>query len=194
MFLKRSIGGQNAQPDRPDLLSGICWPLLFLFLLSLSSMSSCGYRVASENRVQMPFRSIAIEPLESDTTTFKVEQFLTRSLVREFVEKSYFEVINDSRIADAVLWGRVHEVRASPITFARSGDFGSTFLVSLRVSLLTRDRKTKEIVYQMDDYSFREQYVVNIDVENFFTEENPALLRIARDFAESAVSTILEGF
>lgn len=155
---------------------------------------ACGYRVASKNQVRSPFKTIAIEPLESDTTTFQVEQFLTRSLANELVEKSHFEVINDPSQADAVLWGRVHEVKASPITFARSGDFGSTFLVSLRVSLLMRDRKTNEIVYRMDDYSFREQYVVNIDVENFFTEENPALKRIARDFADSAVSTILEGF
>ena len=162
--------------------------------LVLGLLASCGYRVASENRIKMPFKSVAIEPLESDTTTFKIEQFLTRSLASEFVEKSSFQVINDSSVADAILWGRVHEVKASPITFARSGDFGSTFLVSLRVSLLMRDRRNGEIVFKMDDYSFREQYVVNIEVENFFKEENPALLRIARDFAESVVSTILEGF
>jgi len=168
--------------------------VVLLLMVWILAGSGCGYRIASENRVRLPFKSIAVEPLESDTTTFKVEQYLTRSLVNELVEKSSFEVINDTLSADAVLWGRVHEVRASPITFARRGDFGSTFLVSLRVTLLLRDRKSNEIVYRMDDYSFREQYVINIEVENFFTEENPALKRIARDFAEDAVSAILEGF
>ena len=41
---------------------------------------------------------------------------------------------------------------------------------------------------------FRDQYVINVDVENFFSELNPALERIGQDFAASVVVGILEGF
>ena len=43
-------------------------------------------------------------------------------------------------------------------------------------------------------YLFREQYVINVDVRNFFSELNPALGRIADDFAASVVTTVLESF
>jgi hypothetical protein len=52
--------------------------------------------------------------------------------------------------------------------------------------------KDSSVLWQNDDFLFRERYVLNSSVRDFFSEENPALERLARDFAASLASTILE--
>jgi len=48
--------------------------------------------------------------------------------------------------------------------------------------------------FQNDDFVFREQYEVSTDVSSFFEEQQPALDRMARDFAARLVSALLENF
>lgn len=155
--------------------------------------SGCGYRVASKNRTASGITTLSILPLENETTTYEVEQILTRSLAQAFVEKSGFQIISDPSAADAVLKGVVSMVSATPVIFGRE-TFGSTFLVTLNARVELQDRKSGAVLFKNDHYVFREQYIINVDVKNFFSELNPALERIARDFASSVVTTILEGF
>ena len=159
----------------------------------LTVVSGCGYRVASKNRSSPQFRTLAVVPLENKTTTSEVEQILTRSLVRAFVEKSSYQLINDPSKADAVLRGVVSRLTASPVIFRR-GTFGSTFLVTLQAQMELQDQRSGKILYKNDDYIFREQYQINVDIENFFSELNPALGRVAGDFASSIVTTLLESY
>ena len=58
----------------------------------------------------------------------------------------------------------------------------------------SREQQSGKILFKNDEYIFREQYIINVDVKNFFSELNPALGRIADDFAASVVTTVLEGF
>ncbi|MFQ5928081.1 MAG: LPS assembly lipoprotein LptE [Acidobacteriota bacterium] len=159
----------------------------------LITQLACGYRVASRNRLPADVEAIAILPLENETTTFEVEQILTQSLVRAFVGQSSYRVTSDPSKADALLRGVVSRVSANPVIFGQE-TFGSTFLVTLNARIELRERQTGKVLFQNDDYIFREQYVINVDVKNFFSELNPALRRIANDFASSVVTTILERF
>ncbi len=166
---------------------------LILAAVLLSVVSGCGYRAASRNRLNPQFRTLAVLPLENKTTTSEVEQILTRSLVRAFVEKSSYQLINDPSQADAVLRGVVSRLSASPVIFRR-GTFGSTFLVTLQAQVELQDQRSGKVLYKNDGYIFREQYQINVDVENFFSELNPALGRVAADFASSVVTTLLESY
>jgi hypothetical protein len=141
----------------------------------------------------MEISSVAVVPLENLTTTYEIEQLLTRSLVQELVQKTPLSVVNQSKKADAVVQGVVSRISASPVTFG-SASFGSTFLVTLVAKLELRDRRTGEVLFKNDRFVFRDQYVISVEVENFFSELNPALKRISQDFAASAVSTMMEGF
>ncbi|MEE8161516.1 MAG: LPS assembly lipoprotein LptE, partial [Acidobacteriota bacterium] len=116
-------------PRQPNLLA---YSLVFLFVLTVSS--ACGYRVASQNRVRPSIKSLVVLPLENQTTAFEVEQILTQALIRAFVERSSYRVVNDPSKADAVLKGVISRMSANPVLFG--GDtFGSTFLVTLTASV-----------------------------------------------------------
>jgi hypothetical protein len=172
-----------------------CWIRLFqcsVFILLLVDVG-CGYRAASKNRLTNPYDSISVKPLLNETTTYEVEQILTRSIVSEFVQRSDLSVVNDPQRADLVLEGTISRVSVSPMTIGRSG-FASTFQVMITVSVALKDRKSGETVFQENGLLFRDQYVINVDVEEFFSEQNPALGRIANDFASSVVTTMLEDF
>ena len=84
---------------------------------------------------------------------------------------------------------------SGPVPLSFVGEpFGSTFLVTLQAQVELEDQRSGEILYKNDGYIFREQYQINVDVENFFSELNPALGRVAGDFASSVVTTLLESF
>ncbi len=167
--------------------------LAVMILLALAGNSFCGYRVASTQRSNLGIESVSVQPLVNTTSTYEVEQILTRSLIAELVERTGYRVVSNPSGADAVMSGIISRVTASPVTFG-SGSFGSTFLVTLTASLELKERSSGKILFKNDRYTFREQYVINTEIEDFFSELNPAIDRIARDFAASVVSSIIEGF
>jgi hypothetical protein len=64
--------------------------------------------------------------------------------------------------------------------------------VHLRVSL--EESETKKILYKNDNYLFRESYEISTDPISFFDEQDPALDRMARDFASRLVADVMENF
>jgi hypothetical protein len=161
-------------------------------LVLISMITGCGYHTASASR-SLKGQSIAVVPLTNRTTTFEVEQILTRAVVRSLVEKSSYRIVENPSQADVVLRGEILSVLATPVIFGRE-TFGSAFLVTLNAKVELEDRRTGRLLFRNNNYLFREQYEINADVKSFFSEQNPALERIAADFGSSVVSTILEDF
>ncbi len=192
-------GPVSTKPRATDSPAGATWRLSgqgignLLFFALVVWIAGCGYKSAASQRVDLGIQTVAIDPFENLSNAFEVEQFLTRAVARSFVEKSSYRVVNDPVRADAVLSGIVTTVRASPVIFGRTS-LGSTFLVTLQARVEFKDRRTGKTLFSKSDYRFREQYQINPDVENFFSEQNPALRRIADDFADALVTTIIEGF
>jgi outer membrane lipopolysaccharide assembly protein LptE/RlpB len=157
--------------------------------------AGCGYHTAG-HAVTIPenVRTIAIPAFVNQTQTFKIEQMLTAAVVREFVTRTHYHVVNQmSDDADAALHGTVVSTYTTPLTYdSQTGRAASVLVViSLNVSLLDKQGK---VLYQNPSYLFREQYEVSRDLNSFFEEDSPALQRLSRDFAQTLVSNILEGF
>jgi len=157
--------------------------------------TGCGYHTAGHT-VTIPdnVRILAIPAFVNQTQTFKIEQMLTAAVVKEFVTRTHYHVINQiSDDADAALHGTVLASYTTPLTYdSQTGRAASVMVViSMKVSLL--DKRGK-VLYQNPAYLFREQYEVPRDLNSFFEEDSPALQRLSRDFAQTLVSNILEGF
>ena len=181
---------RSEAPRRGQRLAG-----MLLALLALLLSSSCGYHTVG-HMVNLPenVKTIAVPPFKNETSTYRIEQMLTASVVREFTTRTHYHILNNpSHDADAVLTGTVLSTSASPLAYDTSSGRAASILivVSMRVSLTDRNGK---VLYQNPAYLFREQYEVSQDLQSLFEEDSPAFRRLSQDFARTLVSNILEGF
>jgi outer membrane lipopolysaccharide assembly protein LptE/RlpB len=163
--------------------------------LLLFVSAGCGYHTAG-HASQLPenVKTIAIPAFKNETTTYRIEQMLTSSVVREFTTRTHYRLINDpSDDADAILRGTVLSTTTSPLTYDTATGRAASVLVVVSMKVSLSDRQGK-ILYQNPAYLFREQYEVSQDLTSFFEEDSPAFRRLSQDFARTLVSNILEGF
>jgi outer membrane lipopolysaccharide assembly protein LptE/RlpB len=168
--------------------------LLALFVFSVSNLG-CGYHTAG-HAVQLPenVKTISVPAFKNETTTYRIEQMLTSSVVREFTTRTRYRILNDvSEDADATLRGTVLSTTASPLTYDSNTGRAASVLVVVSVRVTLTDRSGK-VLYQNPAYVFREQYELSQDLASFFEEDSPAFRRLSQDFARTLVSNILEGF
>lgn len=154
--------------------------------------SGCGYRIRSSvGALPTGIQSLGVPTFRNLTAQYKIEQLITSAVLKEFSARTRARIDSSNSGVDAVLLGEVLDVSSSPVTF---GDqkFGSAFMVTVRISAKLVRKKDSSIIWQKQDFMYRERYVLNSVVRDFFSEENPALGRLSRDFAASLVSAILE--
>jgi outer membrane lipopolysaccharide assembly protein LptE/RlpB len=157
--------------------------------------AGCGYHTAGQ-AVQLPenVRTIAVPAFVNETSTYRIEQLLTSSVVREFTTRTHYHILNDpSEAADATLRGTVLSTSTSPLTYNSTTGQAASVLVVVSMKVALTDRQGK-VLYQNPSYLFREQYEVSQDLASFFEEDSPAFRRLSQDFARTLVSNILEGF
>lgn len=169
-------------------------PTVLLLLPTLASLS-CGYRLAGQgNRLPASLKVIAVPAFENQTPWMRLEQRLTAAVMQEFIHRTRYQVVGSEKGADAVLAGKVLTAATAPVIFDPATGRASAVAVSVTLAVEFRDLHTKQVLYANSNYVFREQYEITGDLDSFFEERDPALERLARDFAASLVSAILEGF
>jgi outer membrane lipopolysaccharide assembly protein LptE/RlpB len=162
---------------------------------ALLSGSGCGYHVAG-HAAHLPesWKTIAVPALVNRTPRYRIEQRLTDATIRELLARTSYRVVQDESAADAVLRGEITAIESSPVLFDPVSGQVTTLLVTVHTSVRLVERATQKVVYRNDNFVFREEYQVTTDVKSFFEEQDPALQRLARDFAARLVSGILENF
>jgi len=169
---------------------------LFCVLVAfLLPPAGCGYHVAGRgSRLPGNLKTIAVPALENRTSRYRIEQRLTEALVHELLSRTTYHVVADPAAADAVLRGQVVGLESSPLVFDTATGRATTFVVTVHLAVRLEERETKKLLYRNDNFIFREQYEVSTDIPSFFDELNPALDRLARDFAGRLVAALLENF
>jgi outer membrane lipopolysaccharide assembly protein LptE/RlpB len=166
-----------------------------LLLLAAMSTLGCGSHTAGHaTRIPASVRTIAVPIFVNQTQTYRIEQILTRDVVREFLARTHYQIANETgQSADAVLKGTVVSAQAAPLTYdAQTGRISSAVVtVSMKVSLVDHSGHT---FFENQNYTFRQQYQVSREVTSFFEEETPALQRMSQDFARTLVGDVLEAF
>jgi len=158
-------------------------------------VSGCGYRVGGRsNSLPKSIRVIAVPALENKTASYRIEQRLTTATVHEFLAKTSYRVVPDPANGDAVLRGRVLSVEAAPLLFDTATGRATTMLVTVKCEITLEERETGKILYHTDNFLFRNQYEISTDVKSFFEEQDPALDRLAQDFAARLVAVVTENY
>ena len=155
----------------------------------------CGYHVAGRTtRLPATVKTIAVPAMENRTSRYRIEQLLTEAVVREFLSRTSYRVVADPAGADAVLHGKVTALESSALLFDTTTGRATTMLVTVRCEVVLEERETQNVLYRNDNFLFRNEYEISTDVNSFFEEQDPALRRLAQDFAKRLVSAVVEGF
>ncbi len=165
-----------------------------LLLLLSCGFTECYKPAGRGENLPAHVRTLAILPLQNQALRFKVEQRFTAALVDETLRRARaLKVVSAAEGADAVMTGTI---RSYSSRGAVIDDFGRAriFEITIVASLAVRDQTTNKVIFDNQNYVFRGEYEISGDPQTFFNEEGAAVNRIARDFAKSVLTTILEGF
>src|SRR5438874_2606436 len=111
----RNHAGGGEAPWKSSMKKYFAYCLLGL----VSLLAGCGYHTAGRaNRLPASVRTIAIPGFKNQTQTYRIEQVLTGEVVREFISRTKFQVVNSaSDVSDATLTGTVVSAVATPLTY-----------------------------------------------------------------------------
>jgi hypothetical protein len=210
------ISDLKFQISRPAIqISNLKFPssnLSFFFLCFCISVailvSSCGYRVGGTGtRLPPGLKVIAVPAFVNDTTKYRIEQRMTEAVVHEFLARTKYRIVPTEGSADAVLHGEITSMEVTPAVFntptssstvspspSTTTGQATTMLVTVHMKVRLEERETKQVLYQNDNYLFREPYEISTDPSTFFDEQGPALGRMSQDVASRLVADILENF
>ncbi|MGB6667427.1 MAG: LPS assembly lipoprotein LptE [Candidatus Acidiferrum sp.] len=166
-----------------------------VWIAALVSLSGCGYHVAGHSStLPKSIQVIAVPALENKTTSYRLEQKLTAATVHEFLVKTSYKVVSNPEDGDAVLRGKVLSLEAVPLLFDTTTGRATTMLVTVKCEVTFTESATQKILYHTDNFVFRNQYEISTDLKSFFEEQDPALDRLAQDFAQRLVAAIIENY
>ena len=158
-------------------------------------LTACGYHaVGTASHLSPNIRTLAVPVFTTRAQAFHTEFAFTQAVIRELNTRTRYRILNsDAKDADATLRGVILTESASPLTYDSTSGQTSSYLITItaRVTLTSHDGR---VLYQNDSLPFREQYQSTQDTTSFIQEDSPAVQRIARDFAQTIVATILEGY
>jgi outer membrane lipopolysaccharide assembly protein LptE/RlpB len=177
------------------------WRIAFALMGAAAWSAGCGYHVAGRSdALPKTVHVIAVPALENKTTSYRIEQRLTTATVHEFLAKTSYRVVSDPANGDAVLRGKVLSLEAVPLLFDTATGRATAMLVTLKCEVTFEERETGKVLYHADSFVFRSQYEISTDpgnpdsVKNFFEEQDPALDRMAQDFAARLVAAVMENY
>ncbi len=162
--------------------------------------SGCGYTLAGQGSFLPDYiQTIGVPLFENTTTVFEIEQSLTQQVRAEFIGRGSYRVVAAETGVDAVLDGTITQITITPATFT-AGQQASQYIFTLRAAIEFRDLTTDEILWENPALTFSDAYEVasgtwcTPDPSTFLGQQSNAVERVARDFASTVVSSILEAF
>ncbi|MEJ7849619.1 MAG: LptE family protein [Pyrinomonadaceae bacterium] len=170
----------------------------FLSIISLlmvvSGFTEC-YKAVTNSGMPKHIRTIAVPAFqfEAKGLRYRVESRLTEAVTKEIIKRGNgLKVQGALEGADAVVEGTVRDFSFTGVLLDRDGR-ARVYEVTVIIAVTVRDLKENKILYDNQNFLFRDSYEFSEDPRSFFNEEDPAVERIARAFAESVVSTIVNG-
>ena len=166
---------------------------LALTLLCVSGFTEC-YKPVTKSGLPKRIRTIAVPAFQNNALRYKIETRFTEAVIKEIVRRGRgLRVQGDPTGADAVIDGVIKSFAFSGVLLDDRGR-ARIFEVTIAAAVTVRDQTENRVLYDNQNYVFRGEFEFTNDPRSFFNEEDPAVERMARSFAESVVSTLINGF
>ena len=158
--------------------------------------AGCGYHGAGA-AVHLPknVHLVDVPTFKNHTQSYHVELSMTQAVLKELTSRTPYRVASTDEPgeADAIIRGEITSFVVYPLTYDSTTNQSSSFLITVgaRVSVVDKNNR---MLYQNNNYVFRQQYQTTQDLVSFIQEDPAAVQRLSRDFAQNLVSDILESF
>ena len=167
--------------------------VIFIFL-SVSGFTEC-YKPVTNSGLPKNIKKIAVPAFQFEVrgARYRVASRFTDAVIEEIIKRGRGLKVQGSREdADAVVEGTIRDFSFSGVLLDRDGR-ARVYEVTIVSAVTIRDLKENTILYDNQNFIFRDSFEFSQDPRSFFDEEDPAVKRMARAFAESVVSTFVNG-
>jgi hypothetical protein len=168
------------------------WPL---------AASGCGYSLAGRGQFLPDYIRLVGIPacINQGSSIFNLDNVLTEQLQREFASHGNYRTEPSTTGVDAVLTCAIRSTTFLPTAFTQ-GNQASRYAFVITAAIDFRDLKADKVLWSNPSLQVREEYDVatgsqaNPDQTAFFGQDQNALQRMARTFARTVVTSVLEAF
>lgn len=168
--------------------------LLTAIAFSVSGFTEC-YKPVTSSGLPKHIKKVAVPAFqfEAKGLRYRVETRFTDAVIREVIKRGGgLKVQGTVKGADAVIEGTIRDFSFSGVLLDREGR-ARVHEITIVSAVTIRDLREDKILFDNQNFVFRDSFEFSSDPRSFFDEEDPAVERIARAFAESAVSAFING-
>lgn len=169
------------------------FPILGILWLT-AGFTEC-YKPVTRSGLPKNIKTVAVPAFQFEPKgmRYRVESRFTDAVTREIIKRGGGLKVQGSRTgADAVLEGTIRDFAFSGVLLDSAGR-ARVYEVTIVTAVTIRDLTNDKILYDNQNFTFRDSFEFSSDPRSFFNEEDPAVERMSRAFAEAAVSAFING-
>lgn len=167
---------------------------IFCLFPLVSGFTEC-YKPVTNSGLPKNIKIIAVPQFQFEVkgARYRVESRFTEAVTQEIIKRGRGLTVQGSRQgADAAVEGTIRDFNFAGVLLDREGR-ARVYEVTIVAAVTIRDLRENKVLYDNQNFIFRDSFEFSQDPRSFFNEEDPAVERMARAFAESVVSTIVNG-
>jgi len=167
---------------------------LVVIALFAAGFTEC-YKPVTNSGLPKNIRKVAVPAFQTEPrgVRYRVGSRFTDAVSREIIRRGNgLRVQGSTDGADAVVEGTIRDFTFGGVLLDRDGR-ARVYEVTIVSAVTIRDLRENKILYDNQNFIFRDSFEFSEDPRSFFNEEDPAVERIARAFSEAVVSAIVNG-
>ena len=165
-----------------------------LVFLCATLATACGYALVGKgSSLPESIRVIQFTTLENRTQRVQVEQRFSEAIARELASRGRVTVQSGGDGADAELSGTVLAFDLYPVAFDSQGR-ATDYQVRVTARVALKAVPDGRTIWENPAFTFRDNYQFSETAASYADLENNAIDRVADRFAQSLVTSMLEGF
>jgi hypothetical protein len=167
---------------------------VILLFLAVTGFTEC-YKPVTNSGLPKRIKTIAVPAFqfEAKGLRYRIESRFTEAVTKEIIRRGRGLKVQGTRDnADAVVEGTIRDFSFTGVLLDREGR-ARIYEVTIVAAVTVKDLQENKVIFDNQNFIFRDSFEFSEDPRSFFNEEDPAVERMARVFAESVVSTIVNG-
>ncbi len=154
---------------------------ILLLFLGVSGYTEC-YKPVTNSGLPKQIKTVAVPAFQFEVAgaRYRVETRFTEAVTKEIIKRGRGLKVQGTREgADAVIEGTIRNFYFTGVLLDRDGR-ARVYEVTIVAAVTIRDLKENKILYDNQNFIFRDSFEFSEDPRSFFNEEDPAVERMSR--------------